>query len=98
MRAKKTMLKNRWYGMIVTMKVASLLFLIIVCIGGIMVVSNKEKYESKNYSFSDSMDKIEFEKMLDTNEIPYRIRSTDTISVTKDYIDEADKVYDIIFE
>lgn len=98
MRAKKTMLKNRWYGMIVTMKVASLLFLIIVCIGGIMVVSNKEKYESKNYSFSDSMDKSEFEKGLDTNEIPYRIRSTDTISVTKDYIDEADKVYNIIFE
>lgn len=98
MRAKKTMLKNRWYGMIVTMKAVSLLFLIIVCIGGIMVVSNKEKYESKNYSFSDSMDKIEFEKMLDTNEIPYRIRSTDTISVTKDYIDEADKVYNIIFE
>lgn len=98
MRAKKTMLKNRWYGMIVTMKAVSLLFLIIVCIGGIMVVSNKEKYESKNYSFSDSMDKSEFEKMLDTNEIPYRIRSTDTISVTKDYIDEADKVYNIIFE
>ena len=42
--------------MIVTMKVVSFLFLIIVCIGGIMVVSNKEKYESKNYSFSDSMD------------------------------------------
>ena len=98
MRAKKTMLKNRRYGMIVTMKSVSLLFLIIVCIGGIMVVSNKEKYESKNYSFSDSMDKREFEKMLDTNEIPYRIRSTDTISVTKDYIDEADKVYNIIFE
>jgi len=98
MRAKKTMLKNRRYGMIVTMKAVSLLFLIIVCIGGIMVVSNKEKYESKNYSFSDSMDKREFEKMLDTNEIPYRIRSTDTISVTKDYIDEADKVYNIIFE
>ena len=71
MRAKKTMLKNRRYGMIVTMKVVSFLFLIIVCIGGIMVVSNKEKYESKNYSFSDSMDKSEFEKMLDTNEIPY---------------------------
>ncbi|MCI7179432.1 MAG: hypothetical protein MSA26_02300 [Lachnospiraceae bacterium] len=98
MRAKKTMIKNRRYRMIVTMKVVSLLFLIIVCIGGIMVVSNKEKYESKNYSFSDSMDKSEFEKMLDTNEIPYRIRSTDTISVTKDYIDEADKVYNIIFE
>lgn len=98
MRGKKTMLKNRRYGMIMTMKVVSLLFLIIVCIGGIMVVSNKEKYESKNYSFSDSMDKSEFEKMLDTNEIPYRIRSTDTISVTKDYIDEADKVYNIIFE
>lgn len=79
--------------MIRTMRVVSLLFLIIVCIGGIMVVSNKEKYESKNYSFSHSMDKSEFEKMLDTNEIPYRIRSTDTISVTKDYIDEADKVY-----
>lgn len=63
-----------------------------------MVVSNKEKYESKNYSFSDAMDKSEFEKMLDINEIPYKIRSTDTISVTKDYIDEADKVYDIIFE
>ena len=92
------MLKNRRYGMIVTMKAVSLLFLIIDCIGGIMVVSNKEKYESKNYSFSDSMDKREFEKMLDTNEIPYRIRSTDTISVTKDYIDEADKVYNIIFE
>lgn len=98
MKGKKTMLKNRRYGMIMTMKVVSLLFLIIVCIGGIMVVSNKEKYESKNYSFSDSMDKSEFEKMLDTNEIPYKIRSTDTISVTKDYIDEADKVYDIIFE
>ena len=98
MRAKKTMLKNRRYGMIVTMKVVSFLFLIIVRIGGIMVVSNKEKYESKNYSFSDSMDKSEFEKMLDTNEIPYIIRSTDTISVTKDYIDEADKVYNIIFE
>lgn len=98
MKGKKTMLKNRRYGMIMTMKVVSLLFLIIVCIGGIMVVSNKEKYESKNYSFSDSMDKSEFEKMLDTNEIPYRIRSTDTISVTKDYIDEADKVYNIIFE
>ena len=84
--------------MIVTMKAVSLLFLIIVCIGGIMVVSNKEKYESKNYSFSDAMDKSEFEKMLDINEIPYKIRSTDTISVTKDYIDEADKVYDIIFE
>ena len=64
--------------MIMTMKVVSLLFLIIVFIGGIMVVSNKEKYESKNYSFSDSMDKSEF--------------------VTKDYIDEADKVYNIIFE
>ena len=63
-----------------------------------MVVSNKEKYESKNYSFSDAMDKSEFEKMLDINEIPYKIRSTDTISVTKDYIDEADKVYNIIFE
>ena len=98
MKAKKTMLKNRRYGMIVTMKAVSLLFLIIVCIGGIMVVSNKEKYESKNYSFSDAMDKSEFEKMLDINEIPYKIRSTDTISVTKDYIDEADKVYDIIFE
>lgn len=84
--------------MIMTMKVVSLLLLIIVCIGGIMVVSNKEKYESKNYSFSDSTDKSEFEKMLDTNEIPYSIRSTDTISVTKDYIDEADKVYTIIFE
>lgn len=92
------MLKNRRYGMIMTMKVVSVLFLIIVCIGGIMVVSNKEKYESKNYSFSDSMDISEFEKGLDTNEIPYRIRSTDTISVTKDYIDEADKVYNIIFE
>lgn len=78
--------------------IVSLLFLIMVCIGGIMVVSNKKKYESKNYSFSDSVDKSEFEKMLDTNEIPYRIRSTDTISVTKDYIDEADKVYNIIFE
>ena len=97
-RGKKTMLKNRRYGMILTMKVVSLLFLIIVCIGGIMVVSNKEKYESKNYSFSDSMDKSEFENMLDTNEIPYRIRSADTISVTKDYIGEADKVYNIIFE
>lgn len=92
------MLKNGRYGMIMTMKVVSLLFLIICCIGGIMVVSNKEKYESKNYSFSDAMDKSEFEKMLDINEIPYKIRSTDTISVTKDYIDEADKVYDIIFE
>lgn len=80
------------------MGIVSLLFLIMICIGGIMVVSNKEKYESKNYSFSDSVDKSEFEKMLDTNEIPYRIRSTDTISVTKDYIDEADKVYNIIFE
>lgn len=92
------MVKNRQYGMLRIMRVISLLFLIIVCIGGIMVVSNKEKYENKNYSFSDSMDKSEFERMLDTNEIPYRIRSTDTISVTKDYIDEADEVYNIIFE
>lgn len=59
------MLKNRRHGMLMTMKVASVLFLIIVCIGGIMVVSNKEKYESKNYSFSDSMDISEFEKGLD---------------------------------
>ena len=80
------------------MGIVSFLFLIMVCIGGIIVVANKEKYESKNYSFSDSVDKSEFEKMLDTNEIPYRIRSDDTISVIKDYIDEADKVYNIIFE
>lgn len=92
------MLKNSRCGILRTMKFVSLLFLIMICIGGIVVVSNKEKYESKNYSFSDSMDKSEFEKMLDINEIPYQIRSTDTISVIKDYIDEADKVYDIIFE
>lgn len=92
------MLINRRCGMLRTIRVVALLFLMMVCIGGIVVVSNKEKYESKNYSFSDVMDKSKFEKMLDTNEIPYRIRSTDTISVTKDHIDEADKVYNIIFE
>lgn len=92
------MLKNSQHGILRIMRIISLLFLIVVCISGIMVFSNKEKYESKNYSFSDVMDKSEFEKMLDTNEIPYKRCSDDTIFVTKDYVDKADKVYSIIFE
>ena len=37
------MLKNSRCGILRTMRFVSLLFLIMICIGGIVVVSNKEK-------------------------------------------------------
>ena len=76
----------------------SSVFLAIVLIGFLESAAVAQNMKNSNYAFSDTSELIMFEQMLIENEIPYKRISSTTFSIEPEWKNEADNVYQTLFE
>ena len=76
----------------------SSIFLVIVIVGFLGSATVAKNMKNINYAISDTSELILFEQMLIENEIPFKRISSTTFSIESEWKNEADNVYQTLFE
>ncbi len=88
--------KRNGIGITKMMLGLSSLFLVFVIIGFLEASTITPNMKNSNYMFSDTLESIMFEQLLNENKVPFKKISTNVFSIEPKWKNEADNVCRII--